>query len=626
MDVGKLFNLPSVSSASVNKRKWNAPAGRPLDAIKEPPLADDNGSKRARVDDEDEEGPQFASDNADYFEDDDEEGRFFGGGLTDEQQQILEIMNRDGGQGAEAVQDNSTQLTELRKQLLQLEKTISKNQEMRLKYPDNPQRFIGSEADLDAELRALVVLTTDYARLYPEFVRLNGVGSVLELLSHENADIAGAAIHVLEELTDGDVLDEDLAGDAKLSGVDAMHLLVRTVRESQGLALLVSNLSRFHDRRPSADDVAALANYESDFQGVYYTLSLLENVVALQPDASEELVSTTSILPWLMERIQASHFDQNKAYAGELLAILLHDNTPNRAAFGEQGGVDALLRTIAPFRKRDPTDEEETEFMENCFDALCSALLYDANKKQFLDDEGIELMVLILRDKKQARLRAIKLLDHALGGAYGVASCERLVQALGLKYLFPIFMLPTEAAGKHKHHATSTQDMEHILGIFASLLHNLASDSLPRIRVLAKFVEQQFAKLDRLMELRDATLHRLAVLDRSAAQEKRIWAEQGLDATDQAELLYLRRMESGLYSLQLIDYILAWLAMEDDGAHSHIRMLLKRGNLTFSSILDVLQEYHDLTGQDAMVAVDAAHGGMRKKDIIHALLSYIREL
>lgn len=42
-------------------------------------------------------------------------------------------------------------------------------------------------------------------------------------------------------------------------------------------------------------------------------------------------------------------------------------------------------------------DPDETEFMENIFDALCSALGETENKKLFLDSEGVDLMVLMLK-------------------------------------------------------------------------------------------------------------------------------------------------------------------------------------------------------------------------------------
>lgn len=42
-------------------------------------------------------------------------------------------------------------------------------------------------------------------------------------------------------------------------------------------------------------------------------------------------------------------------------------------------------------------DADETEFMENVFDSLCSALAEPEIKKLFLDSEGIDLMVLMLK-------------------------------------------------------------------------------------------------------------------------------------------------------------------------------------------------------------------------------------
>lgn len=49
------------------------------------------------------------------------------------------------------------------------------------------------------------------------------------------------------------------------------------------------------------------------------------------------------------------------------------------------------------FRKRDPKDAEEIEYMENLFDALCSALAEPYVKQLFLDSEGIELMIILMK-------------------------------------------------------------------------------------------------------------------------------------------------------------------------------------------------------------------------------------
>ena len=63
---------------------------------------------------------------------------------------------------------------------------------------------MASEADLDTEIKSLSILS-EHPELYGEFSKLGCVGSLISLLSHENADIAIGAIQIISELTDEDV-------------------------------------------------------------------------------------------------------------------------------------------------------------------------------------------------------------------------------------------------------------------------------------------------------------------------------------------------------------------------------------------------------------------------------------
>jgi beta-catenin-like protein 1 len=60
------------------------------------------------------------------------------------------------------------------------------------------------------------------------------------------------------------------------------------------------------------------------------------------------------------------------------------------------------------------------------------------------------------------------------------------------------------------------------LGILVSLFTNLASDTPPRIRLIAKFVEGEYEKVERLLEMREAAETRLRVVDRDIHQERRV--------------------------------------------------------------------------------------------------------
>lgn len=82
----------------------------------------------------------------------------------------------------------------------------------------NSNRFMGSEADLDADIKSLSILS-EHSELYEEFVRLGCVGSLVSLLAHENTDIAIDAIEIISELIDEDVEAEEAQWDALVNAM-----------------------------------------------------------------------------------------------------------------------------------------------------------------------------------------------------------------------------------------------------------------------------------------------------------------------------------------------------------------------------------------------------------------------
>lgn len=147
-------------------------------------------------------------------------------------------------------------------------------------------------------------------------------------------------------------------------------------------------------------------------------------------------------MAWLISRVQRREttVGQNKQYSAEVLAILLQSSPANQKHFIEMDGVDVFLQLLSAYRKRDPDKgTEEEEYVENIFDCVtCSVDL--EGKSKFLEAEGIELCLIMLREGKMSRPRALRLLDHALGGQAGSACCEMLVEAAGLKTVFSMFM------------------------------------------------------------------------------------------------------------------------------------------------------------------------------------------
>lgn len=162
-----------------------------------------------------------------------------------------------------------------------------------------------------------------------------------------------------------------------------------------------------------------------------------------QSSVAEKIGQDATILPWILSRIQQKEtpVSQNKQYAAEILAILLQSSSKNREKFASLDGVDILLQLLSQYRKRDPAkDSDEEEYVENLFDTLICLADEDFGKDKFVQGEGIELALIMLKEGKFSKPRALRVLDHACGGVGGAPACEGLVEAAGLRTVFGMFM------------------------------------------------------------------------------------------------------------------------------------------------------------------------------------------
>ena len=77
------------------------------------------------------------------------------------------------------------------------------------------------------------------------------------------------------------------------------------------------------------------------------SLAVFENFVAFRPELASLVINKTTILNWLLNRIQSTTHDENRGYAAELLSILLQNNRENRLALGKQDGVEIMLKVLS---------------------------------------------------------------------------------------------------------------------------------------------------------------------------------------------------------------------------------------------------------------------------------------
>jgi len=493
-------------------------------------------------------------------------------GISSEQRaKINELVE----QGAEMENINLDE-TGVKKILLAFEKKTTKNQELRIKFPDQPEKFMESEMELHDALQEMHHVAT-VPNLYPLLVELNSVSSMLGLLSHENTDISVATVDLLQELTDVDNMGESESG---------ANSLIQSLLDNQVCSLLVSNLERLNE------------SVKEEADGVHNTLSIVENIVEFKPEICKD-VASAGFMNWLIKKLKVKiPFDDNKLYGSEILSILLQSEPENRLMFGQLDAIDSLLQQLAYYKRHDPNQAEEIELMENLFDCLCSLLLENENRDKFLRGEGLQLMNLMLREKKKSRAGALKVLSHALTGSEGADNCIKFVDILGLRTLFPLFM---KTPKRSKRAGVSAEEHEeHTISILASLFKNVAPGNnagKQRERILGKFTENDHEKVDRLMELHDKYLAKVQESD--AEIEDEVKTLEGTEAELSDEEIYLKRLDGGLFTLQLIDYII--LEICSCGASTVKQRVLQILNLhggSMKTVRNVVREYAGNLGDE----------------------------
>lgn len=388
-----------------------------------------------------------------------------------------------------------------------LKKAIETNALQRAKEEDGEgcdtaALYMESEVALYEHIAVLKAFAADPATLYPVLLEQNVLSDLVQLLLHDNVDIAVAVTAVLLEWLDADLMLPPQQSDSSVSTekVDddnaqkrrqaltqmAASLLQHDVSDG-GAELLVDNLARMMLPTTSAEEDDD--NNDEVGRGVADILSLLENLLemdSLEPQQPPLLVTTrngstsvaahfckeTALVPWIFQQLGDTCTENAKGglyrdRAMELLAYLaprediytyIQDwsriplytstfqssgdyRTKEKKDNATVDGIEILLQCVATFRKRQPASDSEVEFLENSCMVLASVLTYSSAAVQsFLDAQGIELVMRCLKERVYAAGLALKWFDFAGSELVYRRACEHLVQAGALKYIFPLFL------------------------------------------------------------------------------------------------------------------------------------------------------------------------------------------
>lgn len=365
----------------------------------------------------------------------------------------------------------------------------------------------------------------------------------------------------MQELTDVDILHESAEG---------ADVLIESLRKQQVSALLVQNLDRLDE------------TVKEEADGVHNTLAIFENLTELRPEICQE-AAEQGLLQWILKRLKAkSPFDTNKLYCSEIVSILIQDNKETQTMLGNFDGIDILLQQLATYKRHDPNSSEEQEYMENLFNCMCSALMVKVNRDRFLKGEGLQLMNLMLREKKLSRNGSLKVLDHAMSGPAGRNNCNKFVDILGLRTIFPLFM---KTPKRNKKRLLSTDEHEeHVASIISSMLRNCKGPQ--RQRLLSKFSETDFEKVDRLVELHLKYLEKVDAIDNELENGANDDNEENVDEEINK---YLQRLSGGLFTLQLVDYIVLEICSTSEVVKQRVVQILSLRKASMKTIRHIMR-------------------------------------
>ena len=513
-----------------------------------------------------------------------------------------------------------------------------------------------------------------------EFLVEHGVVSTFgRLMEHENSDVSMSVVSVLVELLDVQLLQEsgdDGDGEEEMQKrVYNLGVLADAFLAEGGLDSISNNLGRFDE------------SIEEDAKGVEDALTLIETLLDLdrsrvlkqnaketeEPMSVAASICKTSLLSWLFNRIEKNddsdaaasnpispavirlhasevlstivqHEDYSMKRCGVRLASLpeytsLFDEDDEKPAAKSNSsedetpkvdGMEILLVSIAAYRKSDPKVEVECEFLENIFDVLAASLMRADNVADFVEKEGIQLMLRCVREKVHSGGGALKVLNFALSGSSTESenntsddvyknACEIFVHSGGLKLLFPLYMarkssIPCPAAcseggsdlakkamtkknndvskrAKRAAHARKkwlAEVEQNVINVMYALTRYIDKESKydSYSRLLAKFVEEECEKCDRTIELclKYDEKARIAEYQYFRSDEAEDAEELGLDV-DVAALS--AKLRGGGDIFHRLCAILSFVCVGSSRSHGHVREQLKLQGTSISGELEL---------------------------------------
>lgn len=474
--------------------------------------------------------------------------------------QINKLLEEAEKEGNEMNEESLLNCLSTLKHLTKLNKT------QRIKYQEQPSKYIDSETDLHEEIKVLQRMAA-YPHLIDILIRNEGIDLLTSLLSHENIDIVDDVVVVFEEITDADCLQE----------LENPKQFLEILIGSNIFELLVNNLFRLENESSNADDKQIVGDI----------LSVLENFLDVYSYSSKLLGEKTKLFDWLIKRIRIGGMDTNKLFASELLNTLAVDAN-NQLILAKRQVLPHFLKILLEFQHKRISDSEEEEFIHNIVNTICSLLLKKENQLIFRNSDGIGIMLTFLKENNIYRHFGIKILDFATQNNSN--NCKDLIELKGLSLIFSYFMgkgIKKKKKGKLDSLIEACE--EHCISILVSLAKYLKGVQLDRF--IHKFKENSQEKCERLFEFLNYYKKKFEKNYKNKSIEE--------DEEQDEDSIYIDKINSGLFNIQNISLIVCFLlSAKDEELIEKIRKLGVINNTNLDEFKDLLKDMYSHIGDD----------------------------
>lgn len=489
----------------------------------------------------------------------------------------------------------------VKRMILQLEKSATKNMELRALHPKDPTKWIDSEVALDEAISALSALSSN-PRLYVGLVQQKTHETLVGLLAHDNTDVSVAVLNLLTEL-----LDDAPEEDEELM----VQALGGELAEAGAVAAALLNWRRLQE------------GGEGGGAGVEATAAFLDRMIVRDPETAESLAAADGFLA-----ATARTFDA-RAGASEEAALAVSE----LLSAAVMGGAAALVRIEE--RARSPAEEAarqavlETllgavnergrakspslaaaETLSNVAAAVASLVQLPGWSGAFAALQGARLCVKLLEKQGCGVVAALRLLAYATQDR--AEACEDLVEAGGLVPLFWWWRQDAWPKKLAKRFGWGPDEWQTLRESLVSILYNccqmLGHESMAQLRLWKKFSDDGGEGVQRCAQLWSEYKTGLArkglMVERPEAEDEQNAQEEEEEEEEVDELL-IKRLDNGWLSLTQLSLILVWLACVPSPLlptlQASVQAASAKHNVRWPNVAAVLQQHKKRSGYQITV-------------------------